>query len=105
MKLTISVLVILFAGCFFSRAAELSSENNYKLKAVYDALPKTDGNRDGILTLGELRSYVEMKFKDHATSRSNFYLGKFLKNEPESDQNHDGILTKSELLFHLREPT
>ncbi|MDF1753779.1 MAG: hypothetical protein P1U89_13445 [Verrucomicrobiales bacterium] len=99
------ILTIFLGFATGAIATEITSENHYKLKAVYEALPKTDGNHDGILTLVELREYVERKFNDRATSRSNFYLSKFLKNEPEADKNHDGVLTKPELLLHLQEPS
>lgn len=81
----------------------MTSVNNFKLKAVFDALPKTDGNGDGILTLDELKAYVHGKFNDQATSQFNPYLNRFLKNEPISDKNNDGVLTKQELLNHLTE--
>ena len=96
--------MILISACSNLFADELTSENHPKLKVVFEKVPKTDGNGDGILTLGELRDYVQTNFRDRATSRFNLYLGQFLKNEPEADKNHDGVLTKSELLAHLQDP-
>jgi hypothetical protein len=104
MIIRIFILILLIGAAFKVSAGELSSVNNSKLKAVYDALPKTDGNGDGTLTLAELREYVQAKFKDRATSRSNLYMSRFFKYEPTADYNRDGVLTKLELLHHLREP-
>lgn len=89
---------------FGSDVVAPTSENNFKLKAVFERLPKTDANGDGILTLPELRQYVEVKFRDRATSRSNLYMSQFFKYEPTADANKDGVLTKHELLYHLRDP-
>jgi len=99
----ISFLVCLLGGLLEVSGAELTSENNFKLKAVYGALPRTDGNGDGILSLDELKTYVRDKFNDQATSQFNPYLSRFLKGEPLADKNCDGVLTKDELLTHLHE--
>ena len=101
MKIKILCGICLLSVSLLS-AAELSSSNNPKLAKVKKAFPKADVNSDGILTISELRGFVDKKMKGSATSKTNPYLKRLLKEEKDADKNSDGILTKAELLAHLK---
>ncbi|MDF1812280.1 MAG: hypothetical protein P1V20_08700 [Verrucomicrobiales bacterium] len=110
MKCKLLSVVLFSIGYFDSATAEeITSENGDKLKEFYTRFPKSDANKNGILTLDEMYNYLDKKIKDGATSElkgkkfvSRIYLKEILEKTPASDLNQDGILTKEELLQFVK---
>ena len=62
---------------------------------------KADIDKDGILSIAELRGHCDNELKDHKTSKNDLLLRIIKKQNPKMDQNKDGILTKPELLTYM----
>ena len=82
--------------------ADATSANNPKMKEFYSTFPGSDANKDKVLTVPEMRSFLIQKLKSDATSENSLHLKKVLKKEPTTDLNKDGKLTKTELIKYLR---
>ena len=82
--------------------AETNSQNNSRVKEFYSNFPRSDANKDKVLTLTEMRAFILKKVKSSATSENYPPLKRMLKKAPESDLNKDGTLTKTELIKFLR---
>ena len=101
MRLLFPLLIVLAFGCGLAHA-ETSSANNSKVKEFYSNFPESDANKDGVLTITEMRSFIMSKVRSSATSKNYPPLRRLLKKAPESDLNRDGVLTKTELIKYLR---
>ena len=91
-------------------AEEVTSENGPRLKEFYAKFPKSDLDKNGILTLDEMHDYLDKKIEDGSRSDdkgknliSRIYLKKLLKRSPDTDLNKDGVLTKEELLTFVKQ--
>ncbi len=84
-----------------SKAADVTSKNNSKVMEFYRNFPGSDANKNGVLTLVEMRGFLESKLMSSATSENFLPLKNLLNKAPESDLNKDGVLTKTELIKFL----
>jgi len=101
MKSIYSIFTCLFLGASISQAREVSSKNNGKVLEFYKNFPGSDANKDGVLTLVEMRGFLESKLMSSATSENFLPLKNLLNKAPEADLNKDGVLTKTELIKFL----
>lgn len=100
MKIIFSILTGVLFSCGLV-SAETNSSNNSKVKEFYRNFPGSDANKNGVLTVAEMRSFIISKVRSSATSKNYPPLKRLLKKEPSADLNNDGVLTKSELVKFL----
>ncbi|MDF1755957.1 MAG: EF-hand domain-containing protein [Verrucomicrobiales bacterium] len=101
MKVIFSILTCLCLSSAIVVQAETSSSNNSKVKEFYKNFPGSDADKNGVLTISEMRSFIMAKVRSSATSKDHPGLSRLLKKAPESDLNKDGVLTKTELIKYL----
>ncbi len=94
------VFAISFSSMVETRAA--TSKSDSKIREFYQRYPRSDTNRDGVLTIAEMRNYINKWTPAGMTSKSYPPLRLALSKSPASDLNKDGVLTKSELLRYLK---
>ena len=89
---------------------EVTSENGPRVKAFYQKFPKSDLNKDGILTMTEMYDFLDARLDPGARSDNkgtNFidriYLKLILRKSPDTDLDGDGVLTKQELLEFVKQ--
>jgi EF hand len=100
MKSIYSILACLFLGVT-TQAAEVSSKNNERVMEFYKNFPGSDANKNGVLTVSEMKSFLESRLLSSATSANYLPLKNLLNKAPEADLNKDGVLTKTELIKFL----
>lgn len=109
MKTKLLILIPCLLGfSITAKSEEITSENGPQLKEFYTRFPKSDANKNGILTIDEMYDYLDKKIKNGASSEKKgkfiswIYLKEILEKSPESDLNKDGVLTKVELLEFVK---
>lgn len=91
--------IILMVGV--SATAAPTSKSNSKVRKFLNLYPKSDANKDGVLTTSEMQSYLLRNIRSSATSQNSASVKRFLSNAPASDLNRDGVLKKSEMISYL----
>ena len=97
-------------GTDVTKVTEVTSENGPRVKAFYEKFPKSDLNKDGILTMTEMYDFLDAKLDAGARSDNKgtsfidrIYLKLILKKSPDTDLDGDGVLTKQELLEFVKQ--
>ncbi len=101
MKHIVLTIGFLFATGLASLHAEATSKSNSRIAEFYQNFPGSDANKDGTLTVSEMREFILRKVRSSATSENYPPLKRLLKKAPEADLNKDGVLTKTELIKFL----
>ena len=100
-KILICSLAVILS-CSIGFGAEVTSKNNSKVREFYANFPGSDADRNGVLSLTEMRTFIMKKVRSSATSENYPPLKRLLRRAPKADLNRDGVLTKTELIKYLR---